>query len=117
MYFEVKNNRIERKNTDENQLEYIDPKICYFKFTTKEWGRKEKYVIFWTEKNKSIIKSIGKKCWAKIEIPKEINKKNFIIQIYVDNNLKTERYTIGKPILIEKEDFDSLNRKSGLFLL
>ena len=49
MYFEVKNNRIERKNTNENQLEYIDPKICYFKFTTKEWSRKEKYVIFWTE--------------------------------------------------------------------
>lgn len=117
MYFEVKNNRIERKNINENQLEYVDPKICYFKFTTEEWGRKEKYVIFWTEKNKSIIKSIGKKCWTKIEIPKEINKKNFIIQIYVDDNLKTERYTIGKPILIEKEDFEKCSKTKSIDLI
>lgn len=96
MYFEVKNNSIEKKIVQQNQLEYIDPKICYFKFTTKEWAHKEKYAIFWIEKDNTIIKNIGKKCETHIALPTD--NKNFTIQIYVNDNLKTEKYVIGQTI-------------------
>ena len=113
MYFEVKNNRIERKNTNENQLEYIDPKICYFKFTTKEWSRKEKYVIFWTEKNKSIIKSLGSKCKAKINTAKDINPKKFTIQVYINEDIKTNKYSIGIPFNNEKQEKQCIKPKTA----
>ncbi len=112
MYFEVKNNSIEKKIIQENQLECADPKICYFKFTTKEWGRKEKYVIFWTEKNKSIIKSLGSKCRAKINTPKDINSEKFTIQVYINEDIKTNKYSIGIPFKDEKQEKQCIKPKT-----
>lgn len=112
MYFEVKNNSIERKIIQGNQLECADPKICYFKFTTKEWGRKEKYVIFWTEKNKSIIKSLGSKCKAKINTPKDINSEKFTIQVYINEDIKTNKYSIGIPFKDEKQEKQCIKPKT-----
>lgn len=105
MYFEITHNTIERKIQDKKH------NYCCFKFLTKDWLHKEKYIIFWTDKNKTIIKSLGKKCHSKINIPHDVNLKNFTIQIYTDDHLKTKRYTIGKPIQ-EEEKKDLLKPKS-----
>lgn len=97
MYFEITHDTITRKIQNEKHNE------CYFKFMTKDWLHKEKYIIFWTDKNKTFIKTLGKKCHSQISVPHDVNLKNFTIQIYTDDNLKTKKYTIGTPIQEEEK--------------
>lgn len=105
MFFEITNNKIIQKNIKENQMDCINTKTCCFHFTTKEWLNKEKYIIFWGKNNKTIIHSIGKKCKTKIKIPEAIDPNNFTIEIYINDNIKTEKYTIGELIQPnEKQD-------------
>lgn len=108
MYFEIKNNKIEKKTINNDKL---DHNFFYFNFLTKEWVHKEKYIIFWIDKNKTVIKSLGKKCKSKISAPKELNPKSFLIQIYVDDSIKTDKYTVGVPI--EEKEINECSRPSN----
>lgn len=92
--FEIKNNQIKRKNIEGD---YKNKKQCCFSFLTKEWKHKEKYVIFWTENNKSIIRSLGHKSHSKCKIPKELTN-IFSIQVYANDNLYTNKLKIGTTI-------------------
>ena len=92
--FEIKNNQIKRKNIEGD---YKYKKQCSFSFLTKEWKHKEKYVIFWTENNKSIIRSLGHKSHSKCRIPKELTN-IFSIQVYANDNLYTNKLKIGTTI-------------------
>ena len=71
--FEIKNNQILRKNI---QVLASEKTKCHFTFSTKEWWELEKYVIFWTKKEKSIIKYLGKGKKCECKIPEELIKEN-----------------------------------------
>lgn len=91
--FNINNKIIERVDT--NILTNNDIIICNFSFS-EEWKHKEKYVIFWSSKNKSKIMSLGKGQKSECSIPKSISKESLLaIQIYVNDNLKTQKLNIA----------------------
>ena len=91
--FNINNKIIERIDT--NILTNNDIIICNFSFS-EEWKHKEKYVIFWSSKNKSKIMSLGKGQKSECSIPENISKESLLaIQIYVDDNLKTQKLNIA----------------------
>lgn len=92
--FEITNKQIKRKNIEDD---YQEKNKCSFSFTTDEWKHKEKYVIFWTDKNKSIIRCIGNGIKSFCEIPEELTDV-FDIQIYVNDDLYTNKLKIGTTI-------------------
>lgn len=68
---------------------------CFFTFS-KEWIKLEKYVIFWTKENKSIIKYLGKgdKCFC--TMPPNIMKENlFSLQVYANDDYVTQKLQVG----------------------
>jgi len=89
--FEITNNKIKRKNIEDD---YQEKNQCNFFFESKEWRYIEKYVIFWTEKNKSIIRYLGEGCNLACVIPEEIDD-IFSIQVYATDNIKTNKIQIG----------------------
>ena len=97
--FEIKNNQIKRKNI-EDDYEYKNQ--CSFFFHSKEWNHLEKYVIFWTDKNKSIIRYLGEGCQLQCQIPEELTDV-FSIQVYANDEIKTNKIEIGTTIKQPKE--------------
>ena len=89
--FEIKNKTIKRKNIEED---YQEKNQCNFFFESEEWRYIEKYVIFWTEKNKSIIRYLGEGCNLACLIPEEINDV-FSIQVYATDDIKTNKIQVG----------------------
>ena len=55
--FEVKGKQILRTNI---QVLASKNSKCHFIFKNKEWWDLDKYIIFWTNEGKSIIKYLGK---------------------------------------------------------
>ena len=97
--FEIINQKIRQKTNFEKQNEIN----CLFKFITSEWGSLEKYIIFWNEKNKSIIQSLGKEMECSCQVPEKILEGDyFSIQIYSENNLSTNKIKIDS--FIESEE-------------
>lgn len=92
--FEITNDKITRKNIEEN---YEEKNKCFFVFNTKEWNHLEKYAIFWTDKNKSIIRYLGEGRRLKCKIPEEMTDV-FSIQVYANDNVKTNKIQIGTTI-------------------
>ena len=97
--FEIINQKIRQKTNFEKQNEIN----CLFKFVTSEWSSLEKYIIFWNDKNKSIIQSLGKEMECSCLVPDKIlNGDYFSIQIYAENNLSTNKIKIDS--FIESEE-------------
>ena len=91
--FEIRHKEILRKNI---QVLASKKSKCYFTFQTKEWWKLDKYVIFWTDKGKSIIKYLGKGKQCECDIPEKIMEKNlFSIQVYADDEHTTQKLKIG----------------------
>lgn len=97
--FEINNNIIKKKNI-EDDYEYKNQ--CSFFFHSKEWNHLEKYAIFWTDKNKSIIRYLGEGCQLQCQIPEELTDV-FSIQVYANDNIKTNKIEIGTTIKQPKE--------------
>ena len=96
--FNIDNKIIERIDT--NILTNNDIITCNFSFS-KEWKNKEKYVIFWSSKNKSKIMSLGKKQESECSIPENISKESLLaIQIYANDSLKTQKLNIALTVSI-----------------
>lgn len=89
--FEITNDKIKRKNTEDD---YQEKNQCNFFFESEEWRYIEKYVIFWTEKNKSIIRYLGEGCNLACSIPEEIDD-IFSIQVYATDDIKTNKIQVG----------------------
>ena len=112
--FEITNNKITRRNLEDD---YENKNKCLFFFNTEEWNHLEKYAIFWTDKNKSIIRYLGEGCQLKCQIPEEMTDV-FSIQVYANDNIKTKKIQVGttikesdrecKPIKKEKCDTTSI---------
>ena len=97
--FEIINKKI-RQKTNFKQKNDIN---CLFKFITSDWDSLEKYVIFWNNKGKSIIQSIGKNNESLCKVPDLIlNEEYFSIQIYSDDNISTNKIKVDS--FIEAED-------------
>lgn len=91
--FEIKDKQILRKNI---QVLASQSSKCIFTFQTKEWWGFEKYVIFWTKKEKSIIRYLGKGKECMCITPKELIKENiFSVQVYANDNYKTQKLQVG----------------------
>lgn len=105
--FEIKNKILRRKDTNVLIDDYTDGVFCKFNFITKEWKHQEKYIVFWDSKNKTTIKSLGRKQECECKIPQQILKENiFAIQIYANKELATQKLkvaTIPPGYTIEKE--------------
>lgn len=97
--FEITNNKITRRNLEDD---YENKNKCLFFFNTEEWNHLEKYAIFWTDKNKSIIRYLGKGCQLQCQIPEELTDV-FSIQVYANDEIKTNKITIGTTIKQPKE--------------
>lgn len=98
--FKISNKKIERKNIEDD---YTDKEHCCFYFKEHKWGKLEKYVIFWDENNKTTIKYLGKGQKIKCKIPETLNEV-FSIQVYANDDFKTNKITIGRIIEKKKKD-------------
>lgn len=91
--FNIDNKKIIVKTPFDNDIQNdID---CVFNFISEEWHCLEKYVIFWNEKNKSTILSLGKKDQGFCHLPKIIAGNYFYIQVYVSDKIITNKLKIN----------------------
>lgn len=91
--FEIDNNDIKiKKPLDNDVYNNID---CYFNFVSEEWFCVEKYVIFWDNKNKSIILSLGDKKHGFCKLPDSIIGDYFYLQVYASNKILTSKLKVN----------------------
>lgn len=120
--FEVKDKQILRKNI---QVLASKSSECSFTFDAK-WVVLEKYAIFWTEKNKSYVKYLGKGKECTCSIPKEVFEYNvFSIQVYANDDYTTQKlklgaipegYTISKPQKCNNKPKEYTNKDPEIIL-
>ena len=104
LIFEIKDNTLKRIDTNVLSDDSIKDIVCNFTFIDDEWKNKEKYIIFWDRNNKTTIMSLGRRMKSKCILPEKIAKDPFIIQIYTNDNLYTQKLNAATIFPIKKDD-------------
>lgn len=123
--FEIENMIIRQKQNKKN----TDDFACSFHFKTSEWRHLEKYAIFWSSKEKSTIRYLGRNSKTTCPIPENIlESSSFYIQVYANENVFTQKLGVssyvhhkkkkgGKPKTRFDKDIDNIVYEDNKLLI